>query len=194
MTRFAGTSITITTNYNRSNQWLSKTRSIPCWTTNVFSSTVTDLVLIYESVTSSASGIRWLTLHSWTLNYSYEWRLTNALSFITRGEPVTTSNNLAVLICFIRCYETCVDLVATSWFVQTYSLLRNAFLVSRCLAMDYSVTTLNATQTTFKLGKVTWSANLHSLPSVLAAVSCLLVTSGVTWSVRSKSYNSCISP
>jgi hypothetical protein len=51
------------------NQWLSTTRSIPYWITSVFSSTVTDLVLIYESVTSSASVIRWLTLHSWTLNY-----------------------------------------------------------------------------------------------------------------------------
>jgi hypothetical protein len=30
---------------------------------------VTDLVLIYESVTSSASVVRWLTLHSRTLNY-----------------------------------------------------------------------------------------------------------------------------
>jgi hypothetical protein len=30
---------------------------------------VTDLVLIYESVTSSASVVRWLTLHSWTLNF-----------------------------------------------------------------------------------------------------------------------------
>jgi hypothetical protein len=50
------------------NQWLLKTRSIPYWTTSVFSSTVTDLVLIYESITSSASVVRWLTLHSWTLN------------------------------------------------------------------------------------------------------------------------------
>jgi hypothetical protein len=31
------------------------TRSTPYWTTSVFSYTVTDLVLIYESVTSSAS-------------------------------------------------------------------------------------------------------------------------------------------
>jgi hypothetical protein len=31
---------------------------------SVFSFTVTDLVLIYESVTSSASVVRWLTLHS----------------------------------------------------------------------------------------------------------------------------------
>jgi hypothetical protein len=29
---------------------------------------VTDLVLIYESVTSSASDVAWLTLHSWSLN------------------------------------------------------------------------------------------------------------------------------
>jgi hypothetical protein len=27
---------------------------------------MTDLVLIYELVTSSASTVRWLTLHSWT--------------------------------------------------------------------------------------------------------------------------------
>jgi hypothetical protein len=33
---------------------------------------VTDLVLIYESVTSSAFVARWLTLHSWTLDDSYE--------------------------------------------------------------------------------------------------------------------------
>jgi hypothetical protein len=50
------------------NQWLPKIRSIPYWTTSVFFSIVTDLVLIYESVTSSASVVRWLTLHSWTLN------------------------------------------------------------------------------------------------------------------------------
>jgi hypothetical protein len=45
------------------------TRSIPYWITSVFFSTVTDFVLIYESVTSSASVICWLTLHSSTLNY-----------------------------------------------------------------------------------------------------------------------------
>jgi hypothetical protein len=66
------------------NQWLSKTRSIPYWTTSVFSSTVTDLVLIYESVTPSASAVRWLTLHSWTHNYSYERsnEFTNELSIL----------------------------------------------------------------------------------------------------------------
>jgi hypothetical protein len=66
------------------NQWLSKTRSIPYWTTSVCSSAVTDFVLIYESVTCSASVVRWLTLHSWTLNtlMNAEWlnSLTNELS------------------------------------------------------------------------------------------------------------------
>jgi hypothetical protein len=37
---------------------LPKTRSIPYWTTSVFSSAVIDLVLIYESVTSSVSVAR----------------------------------------------------------------------------------------------------------------------------------------
>jgi hypothetical protein len=47
---------------------VTKTRSIPCWTTGVFSFTVTGLVLIYEFVTSSVSFVRWLTLHSGTFN------------------------------------------------------------------------------------------------------------------------------
>jgi hypothetical protein len=36
-------------------QWLSTTRSIPFWTKSVFSSTVTDTVLIYESVAFSTA-------------------------------------------------------------------------------------------------------------------------------------------
>jgi hypothetical protein len=61
--------ITITTAHN---QWLPKIRSIPCWTTFA----VADLVLIYESVTSSASVVLCLTLHSWTLNtLTNEWVL-----------------------------------------------------------------------------------------------------------------------
>jgi hypothetical protein len=48
---------------------MSKPRSIPYWTTSAFSSTVTDLVLIYESVITSAFVVRCLTLHNWTLNY-----------------------------------------------------------------------------------------------------------------------------
>jgi hypothetical protein len=55
---------------------LFKTRSIPYWSMSVFSFTVTDLVLIYEPVTSLASVVRWLTLHSWTLNFWILLRLT----------------------------------------------------------------------------------------------------------------------
>jgi hypothetical protein len=64
-------SITCTTAHNR---WLPKTCFIPYWTTSVFS--VIDSLLIYESVTSSASVIRWLTLHSCLLNsLTTEWTL-----------------------------------------------------------------------------------------------------------------------
>jgi hypothetical protein len=49
------------------NQWLSKTRSIPHWTTSVFSSTATNGE---RKIPSSASVVRWLTLHSGTLNFS----------------------------------------------------------------------------------------------------------------------------
>jgi hypothetical protein len=46
-------------NYNQlaHNQCLPQTRSIPYWTTSVFSSTVTELGLIYESVTSTATAL-----------------------------------------------------------------------------------------------------------------------------------------
>jgi hypothetical protein len=47
MIGFIGTSSQLQSNCN-SSQWVSTTRSIPYWTTNVFSSTVTNLVLIYE--------------------------------------------------------------------------------------------------------------------------------------------------
>jgi hypothetical protein len=61
-------------------QWLPKTLSIPYWTRSVFFSTVTDLVLIYESFISSASFAFWLTIHSrhtQLVNYelSYGWRM-----------------------------------------------------------------------------------------------------------------------
>jgi hypothetical protein len=68
MIRFIDTSVQLQSIITAHSQWLPKTRSIAYWTTNVFSSTVTDLVLIYESVTYSASVVCWLTLHSWTLN------------------------------------------------------------------------------------------------------------------------------
>jgi hypothetical protein len=97
MIGFIDTSVTITVNYN-SSQWPPKTRSIPYCTTSVFSSAVTDLGLIYESATSSASVVRWLTLHSWTLNSltNVEWRLTESESYVTTdGQPASLSWNKA---------------------------------------------------------------------------------------------------
>jgi hypothetical protein len=74
---------------------MSQPRSIPYWTTSVFSSAVTDLVLIYESVTSSASVVRWLALHSWTLNsLTNELRLNESQSqsyVTTDGQPASLS-------------------------------------------------------------------------------------------------------
>jgi hypothetical protein len=49
-------------------RWLPKTSC----TTSVFSSVVNDLFLIYESVTSRAFVVRWLTLHIWTFNWTIE--------------------------------------------------------------------------------------------------------------------------
>jgi hypothetical protein len=46
-------SLVIKSSITAHNQWLPKTRSIPYWTTSVFSSTVTDLVLIYESLSNA---------------------------------------------------------------------------------------------------------------------------------------------
>jgi hypothetical protein len=67
MIGFIDTFFTITLNYNQLQQLTINgclTRSITHWTTSVSSSTVTDFILICESVTSSASLVRWSTLHS----------------------------------------------------------------------------------------------------------------------------------
>jgi hypothetical protein len=85
-----------------------RNRFIPYCTTSVFSSTVTDLVLIYESVTSSASVVRWLTLHSWTLNYDSrpllrmkDLRINYVSSFYTsvRTEYRTLPSTVHVILC-----------------------------------------------------------------------------------------------
>jgi hypothetical protein len=68
---------------------MTMTRSIPYWTTSLFSSAVTDLDLIYGSVTSSASVVRWLTLHSWTFN-----SLTNAEWLNSRTNSESESESL----------------------------------------------------------------------------------------------------
>jgi hypothetical protein len=66
-TGIIATSLQLQSIITAQNKWLSKTRSIPHWTTSVFSSAVTDLVLIYESVTYEslrAKAERRLNAHS----------------------------------------------------------------------------------------------------------------------------------
>jgi hypothetical protein len=70
MTGFIGTWITITINCN-SSQLMTVSDSLHSlldYECLLFC--VTDLVLIHEPVTSSASVVRWLALHSWTLDFS----------------------------------------------------------------------------------------------------------------------------
>jgi hypothetical protein len=100
-----------------------------CWT-------VTDLVLIYESLTS---GLR--------MNYECQWRLTyewitnhsscttelltslrmnaHQLSpFYNFGEDriqVTTPNSSSIILCLSVVAETCVNFVAAVWFSRVYN-------------------------------------------------------------------------
>jgi hypothetical protein len=99
------------------------------------SSTVTDLVLIYESVTSSKNDC-WLAPRLRLTDL----RMNSHLYLEANRRETTISNTSSVIICFIRCYKTCVNLGATLWFLPEYSLLRNAIIASRYLAIDYSVT------------------------------------------------------
>jgi hypothetical protein len=90
MIGFTGTSLQVQSTITAHNQWLPKTRSIPYWTTSVFSSTVTDtgsdlrighffsfrcpLVntpqLNTQLLNSLTTASKWI--HQWTLFYSSE--------------------------------------------------------------------------------------------------------------------------
>jgi hypothetical protein len=68
MIGFIGTSITIRINYNSSQLVTAKDSlhsllDYECLLSSL-SSAVADLVLVYESVTSSVPVVRWLTIHS----------------------------------------------------------------------------------------------------------------------------------
>jgi hypothetical protein len=80
------------------NQWLSTTLSIPYWTTSVFSSTVTDLVPIYESVISSDSVVRWLALYSWTLKFWILSRLKDWSNWTLQSQSESESESESELL------------------------------------------------------------------------------------------------
>jgi hypothetical protein len=112
MIGFTGTSITITLNYNRLQQITIDDclRLAPFLPGLRVSYNVTDLVLIYESVTSSASVVHWLTLHSWTLN-----SLTNESLFTTNDSSTNESRRLLVDGSLLRMnYMSFYNLVRTA--------------------------------------------------------------------------------
>jgi hypothetical protein len=90
---------------------------------------VTDLVLIYESVTSSASVVRWLTLKYWnafwTIFYNAVW---------TEYKPPCLT--VSVLFSFIRCHgNVCL---ASRWLTMDFrvcSFPRGCVLLNHCLAV-----------------------------------------------------------
>jgi hypothetical protein len=106
MIGFIGTSLQLQSIITAHNQWLSTTRSIPCWTTSVFSSTVT----------SDEQRI------------SPEWILLRVLMcspFITLGEP-NREHHIVQLsfcynLCFVLCYGTCLAIQQR----RSYCWLRN---------------------------------------------------------------------
>jgi hypothetical protein len=120
---------------------------------------VTDLVLIYESVTSSSSVVLWLTLHSWTLNFwillrlnywtNYEWTELNwTLETITcpfvlwadRTETIISniSSTITCLLVTDTWFSEPLSRNGRLWFLQAYPLPRIYSSASRCLAIDYS--------------------------------------------------------
>jgi hypothetical protein len=121
MIGFIGTSLQLQAIKTAHNPWLPKTRSVPYWTTSVFSSAVTDFVPIYESVTSSASAVRWLTLHSWTLNSLTNQSVPNDGSLANElchnsGEP-----NISHPVLQFLCYSVFLCLtVAKQWIIPTF--------------------------------------------------------------------------
>jgi hypothetical protein len=123
------------------NQWPSKTRSISYWTTSVFSSTLTDLVPIYKSVTSSTSVVRWLTLHSWTLNSltNDEFRTTAHSQEWTELTLFKSPCLTVPVILFFRSFVSkgrCLLTVAQHWTSASVRCYGNVRLASHWLATD----------------------------------------------------------
>jgi hypothetical protein len=121
MIGFIGTYLQLQSIITAHNQWLSKTRSIPYWTTGVFSSTVTDLVLIYESVTSTAS----------TLD---EGCLTTDLFSSARLLISLTMENV---YCLTDVTERAYWIVAYQWTAASVHCCGNVCLANLCLVMDF---------------------------------------------------------
>jgi hypothetical protein len=120
MIGFIGTSLQLQSIITAHNQWLPTTRSIPYWTTNVFSFTVTDLVPIYESVTSSTSVVRWLTLPSWTLNSLTNPLIHECTLFYKFGwtDEIIPPRTYRLLFCYSFATKRSCWTVAQQWIIS----------------------------------------------------------------------------
>jgi hypothetical protein len=139
MIRFIGTYLKLQSIIIANNQWLPKTRSIPYWNTSVFFSTATDLVLIYESVTSSASVVSWLTLHNWTLNFCILLRINQSRKTaplrLNRSSLHDSLYRLPVTMENVCCHgNVLIEPLASNCFILCCG---NMCLVSRWLSMDF---------------------------------------------------------
>jgi hypothetical protein len=121
-------------------------------------STATDLVLIYESVTSSVSVVRWLTLHSWTLNPTQLlnfWTLSgrnhywiNYVSFLynfgANRIEITISNSSCYCVLIRSCENVSSDPLPSNGSACTVdSVTWGTCLPNCCLAMIICVTIMN---------------------------------------------------
>jgi hypothetical protein len=131
MIGFIGTSLQLQSIITAHNQWLSKTRSIPCWTTSVFCS----------------AWLTWLSFTSRSLLQLPSSALANNPQLNTELLTLTTELRLtwtmSVWWINLRCSHTFVDSVDEESALRTKSVSMNPHLhrnvlASRCLAMYYS--------------------------------------------------------
>jgi hypothetical protein len=148
MIGFIGTSTTIILNYNHLQQLTPNEclRLAPFPPGLRVSSNVTDLVMIYESVTFSASVICWLTLHSWTLNsLTNDWlrnelvddsSTTESINYLSsfyksgRTDERPLPPTVRALVCFIRCHKNVLtEPLSSNGIFRVYSLLCKRVLI-----------------------------------------------------------------
>jgi hypothetical protein len=145
-----------------------ETCSIPYCTTSVFSSTrnVTDLVLIYGSVTSSFFVVRWLTLHSWTLYHDYS--LTSLLRITYDAFSFTNDFRINYMSFYTSLRTEYRTLPRTVLLLLRLFVVAGTCLPNRCLAMDYSASILCCVSVFNSVATAHYLANCVSTSRFLA--------------------------
>jgi hypothetical protein len=123
---------TVTLNYDSSSQWLSNTRSIPCWTTSVISLTVSNGERRITAHTLNSCLKNVLLIYEWTLFYNFGGATERAPSWNNSSySPVATWMSLLIFVTA----ETYVN----PWqrFDQLLRCSGNLCLPNRRLANDH---------------------------------------------------------